>query len=383
MSAGMRENTDNHPLAGEIDLLEIAKKLWMRRRFVFKWIGIAAVVGLIVGFSIPSEYTVSVKMVAETTEGKTSTSSVSQLASLAGINLGGPGSGYGIGVLMYPQVASSLPFLADMRTVPVQPRKAKEPYTLYDYLSEHQKMAWWNHVIAFPFRALGWFVSLFSDNQQEGTETFDVSNLTKEQYDYVKMMRERMGISLDEKTGIITASVTMQDPGVAAVVADSMVSKFQEYIVRYRTDKARQDMEYCQKAFDESKKQYYEAQNRYAAFVDQNKDLVRQSVKTEQYRLSNEMELAYNMYAATSQQLEMAKLKLQEQTPCLTVIEPATRPLKKSKPSKAKILIGFMFLGALASCGYLVVMDMFGRIRHKENFFRRFFHIDADFSTYF
>ena len=359
MSAGMRENTDNHPLAGEIDLLEIAKKLWTRRRFVFKWIGIAAVVGLIVGFSIPSEYTVSVKMVAETTEGKTSTSGVSQLASLAGINLGGPGSGYGIGVLMYPQVASSLPFLADMRTVPVQTRKAKEPYTLYDYLSEHQKMAWWNHVIAFPFRALGWFVSLFSDNQQEGTETFDVSNLTKEQYDYVKMMRERMGISLDEKTGIITASVTMQDPGVAAVVADSMVSKFQEYIVRYRTDKARQDMEYCQKAFDESKKQYYEAQNRYAAFVDQNKDLVRQSVKTEQYRLSNEMELAYNMYAATSQQLEMAKLKLQEQTPCLTVIEPATRPLKKSKPSKAKILIGFMFLGALASCGYLVVKDMF------------------------
>ena len=329
----MRENTDNHPLAGEIDLLEIAKKLWTRRRFVFKWIGIAAVVGLIVGLSIPSEYTVSVKMVAETTEGKTSTSSVSQLASLAGINLGGPGSGYGIGVLMYPQVASSLPFLADMRTVSVQPRKAKEPYTLYDYLSEHQKTAWWNHVIAFPFRALGWFVSLFSDNQQEGTETFDVSNLTKEQYDYVKMMRERMGISLDEKTGIITASVTMQDPGVAAVVADSMVSKFQEYIVRYRTDKARQDMEYCQKAFDESKKQYYEAQNRYAAFVDQNKDLVRQSVKTEQYRLSNEMELAYNMYAATSQQLEMAKLKLQEQTPCLTVIEPATRPLQKSKPS--------------------------------------------------
>ena len=74
----MRENTDNHPLAGEIDLLEIAKKLWTRRRFVFKWIGIAAVVGLIVGFSIPSEYTVSVKMVAETTEGKTSTSGVSR-----------------------------------------------------------------------------------------------------------------------------------------------------------------------------------------------------------------------------------------------------------------------------------------------------------------
>lgn len=357
MSEGINENTDK--ASQEIDLLEIAKKLWVRRRFILKWVGIAAVVGLVVGFSIPSEYTVSVKMVAETNEQKTSTSGVSQLASLAGINLGGPGSGYGIGVLMYPDVAASLPFLADMRTVPVQPRKAKEPYTLYDYLSEHQKTAWWNHVIAFPFRVLGWIVSLFSEDEPDESEVFDVSNLTEEQNDYVKMMRERMGISLDEKMGIITASVTMQDAGVAAVVADSMVSKFQEYIVRYRTDKARQDMEYCQKAFDESKKQYYEAQNRYAVFVDQNKDLVRQSVKTEQYRLSNEMELAYTVYAATSQQLDLAKLKLQEQTPCLTVIEPATRPLKKSKPSKAKILIGFMFLGALASCGYLVVKDMF------------------------
>ena len=354
----MSENTGNNPV-GEIDLLEIARKLWARRRFIFKWTGVAAVVGLVVGFSIPSEYTVSVKMVAEEADNKMATSGVSQLASLAGIDLGGSGSGYGIGVLMYPEVASSLPFLADMRTVPVQPRKAKEPYTLYDYLSEHQKTAWWNHVIAFPFRVLGWGISLFSSKELQEAEKFDVANLTKEQYDYVKTIRERMGISLDKKTGIITASVTMQDPGVAAVVADSMVSKFQEYIVRYRTDKARQDMEYCQKAFDESKKQYYAAQNRYAAFVDQNKDLVRQSVKTEQYRLSNEMDFAYNMYAAMSQQLEMAKLKLQEQTPCLTVIEPATRPLQKSKPSKAKILIGFMFLGALASCGYLVVKDMF------------------------
>ena len=100
MSEGINENTDK--ASQEIDLWEITKKLWTQRRFIFKWVGIAAVVGLVVGFSIPSEYTVSVKMVAETNEQKTSTSGVSQLASLAGINLGGPGSGYGIGVLMYP-----------------------------------------------------------------------------------------------------------------------------------------------------------------------------------------------------------------------------------------------------------------------------------------
>lgn len=65
----MSENTGNNPV-GEIDLLEIARKLWARRRFIFKWTGVAAVVGLVVGFSIPSEYTVSVKMVAEESDNK-------------------------------------------------------------------------------------------------------------------------------------------------------------------------------------------------------------------------------------------------------------------------------------------------------------------------
>ena len=37
----------------EIDLLELAKKLWAKRRFIGKYAIIAAVIGLIVGFSIP------------------------------------------------------------------------------------------------------------------------------------------------------------------------------------------------------------------------------------------------------------------------------------------------------------------------------------------
>lgn len=37
----------------EIDLLEIAAKLWKSRRTIFTYAGIAAIVGLVVAFSIP------------------------------------------------------------------------------------------------------------------------------------------------------------------------------------------------------------------------------------------------------------------------------------------------------------------------------------------
>ena len=42
------------PEEQEIDLIELAQKLWKERKFLLKGCGIAVVVGLIVAFSIPN-----------------------------------------------------------------------------------------------------------------------------------------------------------------------------------------------------------------------------------------------------------------------------------------------------------------------------------------
>ena len=51
-------NTDNEQ---EIDLIELAKKLWSNRKTLLKWAGIGAIAGLIIAFSIPKEYTTTIK----------------------------------------------------------------------------------------------------------------------------------------------------------------------------------------------------------------------------------------------------------------------------------------------------------------------------------
>ena len=48
---------------------------------------------------------------------------------------------------------------------------------------------------------------------------------------------------VDQKTAITNISVTLQDPKVTAVVADSVVCKLQEYIINYRTSKARKTLQ--------------------------------------------------------------------------------------------------------------------------------------------
>ena len=81
------------------------------------------------------------------------------------------------------------------------------------------------------------------------------------------------------------------------------------------------------------------------------------SFRTEEERLQNEMSLAYNLYNQTAQQLQLARAKVQESTPVYAVVQPATVPLKPSKPSKMMILVGCVFLAGTAAAAWL----LFGR----------------------
>ena len=78
------------------------------------------------------------------------------------------------------------------------------------------------------------------------------------------------------------------------------------------------------------------------------------SYRAEQERLQNEMNLAYQVYTQVSQQLQMARAKVQEITPVYTVVQPATVPLQPAKPNKIMILIGFVFLAGVGSVGWIL-----------------------------
>jgi uncharacterized protein involved in exopolysaccharide biosynthesis len=71
------------------------------------------------------------------------------------------------------------------------------------------------------------------------------------------------------------------------------------------------------------------------------------------------MSLAFGVYNTLAQQLEQNRLRIQEQTPVYTVIEPATVPLQKSSPRRALILVSFVFLAFCGAIGYLLVKDTF------------------------
>ena len=341
----------------EIDIMELLRKLLKDWKLILKWCGVGAVVGLVVAFSIPKEYTVSAKMAPESVS-KTGGGSLGSLASLAGINLGSMSTADAVYPDLYPDIVSSTPFVVDLFPVQVQFKYKKEDMSsdLYTYLKEYTRDPWWGAVMQAPFDALGWFMGLFREEEEpvEGYATLNPSALTQEQEDIAKAIRESVSLAVDKKTSVISLTVTAQDPHVAAVVAREVISRLQTFVTNYRTEKARQDLEYYETLYEEAKQNYFASQQRYAGYVDRNQGVVLQRVRTEQERLQNEMNLNYQLYNACAQQLQAAKAKVQQETPVFTIINPPQVPLKRSKPNKPTILLACVFLAAVIAAVWIL-----------------------------
>lgn len=341
----------------EIDLLELAGKLWTDRKMILKWAIVGIVVGVIIAFSIPKEYTTTIKLAPEAGE-KTMSGNLGALAAMAGINTGGSSGKDAVSPQLYPDIVSSLPFAVEMFDVKVTDINGDETKTVSEYLKEDISAPWWSYLTSLPGRIVGGVLSIFrSKDETDGEEKVDLFRLTPEESGVVAALGSRVDVDVDSKTSIISISVTMQDPMVSAMLADTVAERLKDYVTDYRTNKARADMEYAQKLCDEARDDYYAAQQRYANYSDKNKGIVLQSARTEEERLQNDVSLAFSLYNSTAQQLQVAKAKVQEITPVYTILQPATVPLTPSKPSKALILVGCVFLAVVACSAWI----LFGR----------------------
>lgn len=337
----------------EIDLLELAMKLWNQKKKICIWCFIGAIIGLIVAFSIPREYTTDVKLAPELGNGQKMGGSLGAMAAMVGIGGASQGGADAVNPTLYPDVVSSVPFLVGLFNVPVQDIDEGERIPLKEYMEEDIRSPWWSAIISFPFKLIGMLRSS-DDEEADPNKPTDTFQLTKQEDLIVKALRARINASVDTKTSVITISVMMQDPLVSATLADTVVNRLQEYITDYRTNKARKDLEYAELLNKEAQDNYYKAQQKYADYLDRNNGLILHSAQTTRERLQNEATLAFNLYNQTAQQVQVAKAKVQENTPVYAIVSPSTVPIKPTSPRKPLILVGFVFLAFVACSAWIL-----------------------------
>ncbi len=349
------KNDDNR-----IDLLSIGKLLLKQKRIFGITIGIAILIGIIVAFSIPKTYDTEVILAPEINTGNGLSGNLSDLASMVGVNLNGNSNG-GVDAIypeLYPKIINSTPFLTSMFYVRVTSSdQTMKDITLFDYITKHRKMPWWNKIIT----AIG---KLFTHKKNILSKSAQINSfkLSEEQDGVAGFIKSMISCSVDKKTSIITIDVTAQDAQIAAQLADNVQLKIQQYITDYRTKKARKDLVYAQNLFQEAKAQYLRSMQQYGSYSDANTDVVLQSYKSKQDEMENEMQLKYNIYTQCVQQLQVAKAKVQERIPAFTEIQPATVSLKKSGPKRMLIVFVFIFLDIVITSIYVLAKDAKNKI---------------------
>lgn len=343
------ENTKKN---NEIDILGIIKKVLEEGRLLLSFILIFAVIGVIVALNKQKIYTTTVILAPEISGGGSLPESLSSIASMVGVNLGNSGGGVdAIYPQIYPDVLTSSDFIINLFDVQVKQEKDSLYKTYYDHIINDAKIPFW----AYPSI---WISELLKDKDAEQDNNTRINNfkLTKKQNDILNFVRSNISCIVDKNTNVISISVNDFDPVVSATMADTIQKQLQQYITMYRTKKARNDVEYAQKLYDEARQQYVKARQAYGSYADANEDLLLESYKTKRDDLENEMQLRYNIYNQIAQQLQLAKAKVQEQTPVFSIIQGATVPLKASSMPRSFLVIIYMFVGVLADAAWVLYL---------------------------
>ena len=348
----------------EIDIMAIILRLWEKKWFIIKVTCIFAVLGVFVAIFTPKEYTASCVVVPETKGGAFSGSSLGGLAAMAGINLGASSGGEMISPVMYDKLIKNIDLRKELMQTPINWEDYEHPVTILDYYTnpDYKKSSVLRiikkYTIGLPFVILNAI-----RGEQEAPEVSlpsqgpKLSAYTQDELKCIKAFAPQFSIMADKKNGDVTITARMPEALAAAQVAESVKNLLQKYVIELKLQKAEVNYEYIKQRYDEAKIVFEEKQAEYAKFQDANKVLSTALSKAKEEQMRSEFTVAKNLFNELTTQLVQAEMKIKEDIPILTVVEPVQVPLERSKPQRAKIVFIWCFLGGVLGCGLILGCD--------------------------
>ena len=231
-----------------IDLRVVFKKIWSRRKLFYKVLPITFVLSCALILCVPRYYTSSLSLAPEIGNNSGMGGALGSLASSFGLDFGAIETTDAINPMLYPDLMEDNGFVTGLFDIHVKSLDGEIDCSYYEYLTKHQKRAFWTY-------AIGWIKRLFTPKDKGGNKggEFDPYILTKKQDDVAALIRSFVTISIDKKTAVISIETKAQDALICKTVADSVKERLQIFITNYRTNKSRIDEQYYKKLVDDAK----------------------------------------------------------------------------------------------------------------------------------
>lgn len=351
----------------EIDLIEVIRKLWAKRKFILKVTVVFMALGVLIALFSPKEYTAGCTMVPQIGE-KTTGGNLSGLAAMAGINLGSNSGGDVLMPNVYPKILSSVPFQKELMQTEVKFEDYEQPVRLLDYYTgeEYRKFSLLGTIKKYTIGLPGLILGALSKEEATpglpDSASSGIQSLSKEEDDCMKILANLVTLTVNDKEGYITLSASMPEPVAAAQLAYKVQMLLQKYVTEFKIEKARANLEFIEERYADAKSEFERKQEELAEFRDANRNFASAVAKTTEERLSNEYAVVLGVYSELAKQREQANIQVKEDTPIFAVVEPVTVPTERSKPKRALICVAFTFLGGFCGVGLVLVLPFLAQV---------------------
>ena len=325
--------------SNEIDLIELLKTAWNGRKQIIIISFIFVLIGVAVALLSPVVYSSSTTFINSQTE-SSSSSGLSGVASLVGINLGGMSSGSEIPPTMYPQIGEGVQFKRDL---------------LNSYIDEKKQIK------------LGSFLADYNAMEKSVTENSNKLFVSKYENNLFKVLKDVISISVNQKDGFVTILANMPESEYAANTCINAREILQKIVIDNRIKSAEQKLEYSEKQLASKRIEFEEVQNKLAYFNDSNLNLVTSSVINQRDKLEAEFQIINAVMIELSKQVEQRKLQVSEDTPVFSIVKEASMPVKRSSPKRTQKVLIFGFVGLLTSILYTLTKSPVTKILKEIN----------------
>ena len=354
-----------------IDIIALLKSLWEGRKTIIICTGVFVVLGLVAALTMKRTYSVTTVMVPQVSSGGGS-SSLSSLASLAGINLSSGSTGGELSPVIYPQIVSSVPFRRELINEPLHYAEADSAVSMLTYYTEIAKPSVMGGIRKYTIGLPGVILGAIRGKKEplvmptDGADDGGMKPLVidEKEENVLKAVGNAVSLAVDKKDGYLTLTVDGTEPIMTAELALKAQQLLQEEVTRFRVEKSRSDLEYIQARYDEVKKETELYQEQLASVTDRSQDVTTTRARIGRDRIQAKYNLSNSIFTDIAKQLEQAKMQVKMDTPVFTIIQPVAVPTQPSN-SRARTLIVWTFLGIVLGCGIVLGKEYWGKFKEQ------------------
>ena len=303
--------------------------LWTNRRPILLLSVLSAMVTLVLGFFLPRYYRAEATLLPETeTSNLTGITQFADIAQLTGIV-----PAQGEMSRLYPAILESESVILEVLESLFQTSRFRDSVNLITYFGIQE------------------------DTPEEESEQA------------IERINDLLETSYDNKTGIVTVTVEMPEPRLAAEVLNRLITGLDRFMRVKRVTSASEQLRWIVSRLGQVEEELKGAEDSLRSFRDRNRRIMDSpGLLMQQQRLIREVEISSTTFIELKKQYELAKIEEIKNTSLINILDEARPPTRHERPRKLVNTFLMFIIALILLSAYYVIRTLY--LPHVQDLLR-------------